>query len=133
MTTTLFILDILMRFLLLILFLLQSDEVQTNMCRSRGGDRGSGPPLENYKNIGFLSNIGPDPLKITKLPIQHSMLGHHRPARDTPFKCVNSGISHQTKKKVVKVGPTLTKLSGSAYDKGSDGLTNNVNPDQTAV
>ena len=38
-----------------------------------GGDRGSGPPLENYKNIGFLSNIEPDPLKITKLPvpIQH--------------------------------------------------------------
>ena len=44
-----------------------------------GGGRGSGPPpLENYKNIGFLSNTGPDPFKITKLPIQHSMLGHHR-------------------------------------------------------
>ena len=30
-----------------------------------GGDRGSGPspPLENDKNIGFLSNTGPDPLK----------------------------------------------------------------------
>ena len=28
-----------------------------------GGDRGSGPPLKNHKNIGFLSNIGPDPLK----------------------------------------------------------------------
>ena len=27
------------------------------MCRSRGGDRGSGPPppLKNYKNLGFLS------------------------------------------------------------------------------
>ena len=35
--------------------------------------------MENYKNIGFLRNTGPDPLKITKLPIQHSMLGHHRP------------------------------------------------------
>ena len=30
---------------------------------SRGGDdRGSGP-LENHKNIGFLCNTGPDPLK----------------------------------------------------------------------
>ena len=27
------------------------------------GDRGSGPPLKNHKNIGFLSNAGPDPLK----------------------------------------------------------------------
>ena len=25
----------------------------------------------------FLRNIGPDPLRITKLPIQHSKLGHH--------------------------------------------------------
>ena len=33
------------------------------MCISRGGGGGSGPPLENYKNIGLLSNTGPDPLK----------------------------------------------------------------------
>ena len=31
-----------------------------------GGNRRSGPPLKNHKNIGFPSNIGPDPLKITK-------------------------------------------------------------------
>ena len=24
---------------------------------SRGGDRGSGPPLKNHKNLGFLSDI----------------------------------------------------------------------------
>ena len=30
---------------------------------SRGGDRGPDPPLKNHKNIGFLSNIGPDSLK----------------------------------------------------------------------
>ena len=41
----------------------------------RGEDRGRDPPPENHKNIGFLSNIGPDPLKITKLPSQRSMLG----------------------------------------------------------
>ena len=52
-----------------------------------GVDRGS-TPLENYKNIGFLRNTGPDPLnKITK-----SMLGHHRPASETPFKCDICGI-----------------------------------------
>ena len=28
-----------------------------------GGDRGSGPPLKNHKNKGFLSNTGPEPLK----------------------------------------------------------------------
>ena len=34
---------------------------------SRGGDRGSGPLLlKNHKNIGFLSNTGPDPLKNLK-------------------------------------------------------------------
>ena len=27
------------------------------------GDRGSGPPLKYHKNIGFLSNTGPDPLE----------------------------------------------------------------------
>ena len=35
-----------------------------------GGGRGSRPPLKNHKNIGFLSNTGPDPLtnhKATKL------------------------------------------------------------------
>ena len=43
-----------------------------------GGGRGSGAPtLENHKNIGFLSKTGLDPLKITKLPSQHSMQGHN--------------------------------------------------------
>ena len=55
-----------------------------------GGGGGQGvrtpPPLEKYKNIGFLSNNGPDPLKITRLLMQHSMLGHHLPASETPFK-----------------------------------------------
>ena len=33
------------------------------MCGSRGRDRGSGLPQKNHKNVGFLSNTGPDPLK----------------------------------------------------------------------
>ena len=42
-----------------------------------GGGAGFPIPLKNRKNIGFLSNTGLDPLKISKLPSQHSMLGHH--------------------------------------------------------
>ena len=42
--------------------------------------------LKNHRNIGFFSNTGLDPLKITKLPSQHSMLGHYRHASETPFQ-----------------------------------------------
>ena len=52
-----------------------SSWISVIMRGSRGGDRGSDPLIT--KNIGFLSSTGPDPLKITKLPSQHSMLGHH--------------------------------------------------------
>ena len=57
------------------------------MCGSRGGggDRGSGPPEKSQK-YRVLSNTGLDPLKITNLRSQHSMLGHHRPASETSFK-----------------------------------------------
>ena len=56
--------------------------------RIQRGDRGSGPPppTEKYKNIGFHSNTGSDPLKITNLQSQHSMLGHHRLVRETPWR-----------------------------------------------
>ena len=32
-------------------------------CADPKGGQGSVPPLKNHKNIGFLSNTGPDPLK----------------------------------------------------------------------
>ena len=51
-----------------------------------GGGAGGLDPPEKSQNIGFLSNTGPDPLKITKLSFQHSMLGHHQHASETPFK-----------------------------------------------
>ena len=53
---------------------------------SRGelGVRPPPPPPEKSQNIGFPSNIGPDPLKVTKLPSQHSMLDHHQNADDGP-------------------------------------------------
>ena len=47
------------------------------------------PPLKNHKNIEFLSNTGPDPQEFSKLPSQHSTLGHHRHASETPFKGVS--------------------------------------------
>ena len=54
---------------------------------SRGGTGGPDPPpLENLKNMDFLSNTEPDPLKFSKLPSQHSTLGHHRHASEMPFK-----------------------------------------------
>ena len=60
------------------------------MCGFRGVDP---HPLKNHKNIGFLSNTGPDPIKNTKLPSQHSMLGHHRRADDGPLLVVFSILS----------------------------------------
>ena len=63
------------------------------------GDRRSEPP-GNYdrKDIGFLSNANPDPLKI----IKHIMFDHHWPTFSV------FGIP-STKEKVVRVGPPLTK------------------------
>ena len=57
------------------------------LIQRRGGGQGIwAPHLKNHKNIEFLSNIGLYPLKITKLPSQHSMLGQHRHASETTFK-----------------------------------------------
>ena len=53
---------------------------------SRGGEgRGPDPPPEKLQKYRVPSNIDLDSLKITKLPSQHSMLGHHRHASETPF------------------------------------------------
>ena len=41
---------------------------------------------KNHKYIGFPSNIDLDPLKITKLPSQHSMVSHHPHISETPFQ-----------------------------------------------
>ena len=54
------------------------------------------------------------------------MLGHHRPASrwradERPFIVTfGSSIPSSTKKNVIKFGPPLTKLSGSAH--GLDGI-----------
>ena len=51
-----------------------------------GGGRGSGPPLKNHKNIRFLSNTGPDPMKNRKATKPAFNMGHHQHASETPFK-----------------------------------------------
>ena len=84
----------------------------------RGG--GSGPPLKNHKNIGFLSNTDPHPLENHKAT-KHHLNGFRWRANDDPLIVVfESSLPHQlktnnSKKKVVKVGPPLTKLPGSAH------------------
>ena len=59
--------------------------------RIQWGGQGVQTTQKNHKNVGFLSNTGPDPLKSTRLPSQHSMLDHHRPASETPFKWCFAG------------------------------------------
>ena len=63
-----------------------SVDIIRSHARIQRGDRGPDPPphLKNHKNIEFLSNTGPDPLKFSKLPSQHSTLGRHRHASETP-------------------------------------------------
>ena len=89
------------------------------------------PPLKNHKNIGFLCNTSPDPLKnhiATKPAFKVgpssarqqnaiAMVFHWR-ADDGPFIAVfGSSIPSSIKKKEygIKFGPPLTKLSGSAH------------------
>ena len=101
------------------------------MCGSRGGQGvRTPPPLKNHKNTGFSSNTGPDPLKnrsyqpsiqcwaIIAPPAKRHLNGWR--ANDGPFIAVfRSSIPSSTKKKtqknVIKFGPPLTKLSGSAH------------------
>ena len=87
------------------------------------------PPQKNHKNIGFLSNTSPDPLKNHKA----TKLGHHRPTSEMPLNGVLlagqwwptfSALSHwwalflvlfkKTKQKnIIRIGPPLWKLSGT--------------------
>ena len=97
------------------------------MYGSREGETGGSgpPPPEKSQHIGFISNIGPDPLenhKATKLAFN---VYHQRPASETPFKWRFAGgtmmarfkwvfgSSHRLKN--VKIGLPLPKLSVSAH------------------
>ena len=56
-----------------------SEYIVRSHARIQNGDRGSGP----------LSNTRSNPLKFSEQPSQHSTLGHHRHASETPFKGVS--------------------------------------------
>ena len=81
----------------------QFNELMTRCCISNcqscadpeGGMQGvRTTPAKSQKYIlGFLSNAGLDHLKITKMLSQHSMLGHHRHASETPFKWRFAGVT----------------------------------------
>ena len=88
------------------------------MGESKGGDRGSGPPLKNHNNIGFLSNTVPDHMKksqsykasiqrvaIIGPPAKRHLNGVLLAGRWWPS---HSGIwiLSSTKKDVVKAGPS---------------------------
>ena len=85
-----------------------------------GGDRGSGPPLKNHKNIGFSSSTGPDPLKnrsyqasfqcwaIIGTPAKRHLMAFRWRADDGPLIVVlGSSLTSSTKKKTKKA---LSKL-----------------------
>ena len=88
-----------------------------------------GTGVKNHKNVGFLSNTSLDPLKKYKATKPAFNIGpssarrrdviliaFHWRADDGPLIVV-FGSSHQLKEIVVKAGPPLTKLSGSAHGR----------------
>ena len=53
----------------------------------RGSREGTGgPPPKNHKILSILAILVRIPCKTTKLPSQHLMLGHRRPASETPLQ-----------------------------------------------
>ena len=63
-----------------------------------GGGQGVRTPAKNHKNIGFLSNTGQHPLK----------------NRGIAYSCIWILSPLINQRKIVRVGPPLTKLSGPA-------------------
>ena len=76
-------------------------------------------PMKNHKNIGFLCNTSPDPLKNHKATKPTFNVGSSsaclRAAEDTLLVLFGSSLLLSTKKNVVKVGLPLTKVSRSAH------------------
>ena len=91
------------------------------MCNSRRGKRGYGPhpppPPGKLQKYGIPSNTGPDPFKITKQPIQHSMLGHNQPISKTQFKWRFAGGPLMARYCGIWILPPLTKLKTKKKQK----------------
>ena len=77
-----------------------------------------GRPLKNHKNIGFLSNTGPDPQKNHKATKPVFNVGPPSAGRCIAQHIMVFGTSlpSSTKKIVVKIGATLKKLPASAHE-----------------
>ena len=96
----------------------------------RGSRRGHGvrtpppPPLKNHKNIGFLCNTDPDPLKYHKATKSALNVGDHQHATEMRFAggqmmarlkwyldlSFPSSIRKKREKNVIKFGPHLKKI-----------------------
>ena len=71
-----------------------------------GGEGVQTPPLsENHKNIGFLCETGPDPLKITKLQSPHSMLGHHMIKRHLTYGQYKNTFQYFAREMIAQTRP----------------------------
>ena len=57
-----------------------------DLCADPEGNPSPDHTPENHTAIWSLSNTGLDPLENHKATTPASMLGHHRPAREMPFK-----------------------------------------------
>ena len=112
-------------------------------CADAEGGTGVLDPPENHKNIRFLSNSGLDPLKNYEATEPAYNVGSSSARQrnailmafcwwaDDGQLIVEFGSSHHSSNKkqtknVAKVGPLLTKFSGSAHD------VNNKHADQPA-
>ena len=88
-------------------------------CADQEGGQGiRTPPLKDHKVIEFVSNTGLDPLKITKLLSQHSILGYHPPASETSFKLSLAGRPMMARSVVFRsTFPSTTKKSKKKIQK----------------
>ena len=118
--------------------------LQSHVRVQRG--RGTGSPWKITKILAILAILVRIPLKITKLPSQHLMLGHHRHASETPFKWRFAGGPMMARLNGVslacrwwpdlsciwihsltqKNGPPLKKLSGIAHEFGSGNCVSRI-------
>ena len=97
-------------------------------CADTEAGTGGQDPLKNHKNMGFLSNTDPDPLKKSQsyqasvqclanicTPAKRHLNGISLTGRSWPHKMVFGSFLPSSTKKIVKVGPPLAKLSGSVH------------------
>ena len=84
--------SVIMKFPIIITCICPMSSLYCVACADPDGERAYGPDppppwkitiMQGFLHVAILVRI---PCKTTKLPSQHSMLGHHRPSSETPFK-----------------------------------------------